>query len=296
MKRMLLCLLFGVLLSMSLQSATLSDLKNELRFTIAERDSTRSYFDDSTATIWLNLAMERIVGLGGFIPKYHDTAYVNDSNTYALPADFRAITNCYIKSSKEWRELPTGLPDTSNLFQYRISWKNQDSAELLLLTGGFEPAVQEIIFSTGTYEYALDSTFERIIGAIIKTSGDWQPILANPNFAKDTNVATYDIQYDSAKFAVLYVKYSDIFEGDTIKIFYQRMIKPGDTIRVDYLGIAASMDSNAATCEVPENLQNFIVEEAFALYYFAQKRFQEGNLIRAGIRRDMGITTNEPNR
>ena len=81
-----------------------------------------------------------------------------------------------------------------------------------------------------------------------------------------------------------------LFPGDTIRVYYHRMIGAGDTVRVNYLGSPGIMTSDTYDCEVPEDLHNFIIEEALAFYFFSQKRIQEAQAIRQGVRFDLGVT------
>lgn len=187
-------------------AASLSDLIRDLRHATGELTDTTSFYTDSTANRWINLAQDRIVTLGGFIPKQVDFTFNRNDTTYTMPSDFRMID------------------------------------------GDKNIAIHENSIS---------------------------PLWNNPGFKKDTTLNQYFIGWKDEDTAKLYIRGTYLVDDDLLRIFY--------------LGTAADMAYDTSTCEVPDNLQGYIIEEAFSYYIRSQKRFQEASLIQSLIRQDMGI-------
>jgi len=126
---------------LTVQSATRDDLINQLRRRVHEERVPNSNFTDSSAAIWINLAQESVVRLGGFIPKTTKFELGTD-RSFALPSGFRGLKKVFgITSYNEdpypILRNPGFLLDTITM-QYSLVWINQDSANLILKMGAAE--------------------------------------------------------------------------------------------------------------------------------------------------------------
>ena len=292
MKKYLLIVL--LLVASASYSATLSDLKHKLRVRTSELTDSTSFFTDTMATIWLNMAQERIVRLGGYIPKYTDINYSWDSNTYNLPSGFIRATSGNIKTRGQWfpAYMVNNIVD-SPYIQMKVVWKDEDSAQVILMRAGFEERQHDIIYNQDSLSYVLPRDFRSPVMVMIRKNGNWEPAYQNTAFQLDTNIYNYTVLWKSTDTALLYIKPSDLYDGDTLRVFYRRSLQNDDTLRVNYVGTAPAMTLDTSTCQVPFDLQGFIVEEAYSYYIMSQKRFQEAILLQRNIRQDMGITVQQ---
>ncbi len=261
-----------------------------MRHRTAELTTATSFYSDSSAAIWLNLAQFRIVKLGGYIPKFTDIVYTEDSNFYALPTDFRQVTGAEIMSRGIW--YPVAVVDNFTadpISQVKISWVNEDSAIVLTNRTGFEERMLDILYSVDSVSYVIPQDFKSILSVMLRKGGKWEPVFLNLGFMSDTNAYNYTIFQENTNIAHIYIKGDDLWDNDTIRVFYRRTLQDNDTLRVDYVGTASEMLTPAAICQVPDELHNFIIDEAISYYMWAQKRFQEAALLQQRIRVDMGI-------
>lgn len=139
MKRFWCILLLGLLLHCSADSATLQDLINDLRSLAAEKDTALSLFSDADASKWINMAQDKIVRLGGYIPKDVDVVVSLDSLSLALPADFRSIhqNGAVLRKVGIWSRClnnPGFMVDT-NVVNYFVGWAMEDSARFYVKGG-----------------------------------------------------------------------------------------------------------------------------------------------------------------
>lgn len=133
-KRLAVLILCSVLFWVNGQATDREDCVSMLRRVTAEEDTATSLYTDSTAAIWLNLGQHKAVKVGQYIPKHYDLFHNMDSADYALPSDFKAIQGLLVKKNTEWvRSFPNPffILDT-NVYQYFVGWKDQDSARLYL--------------------------------------------------------------------------------------------------------------------------------------------------------------------
>lgn len=144
-------------------AAALSDLLRDMRFMTAEQTESTSFFSDTLGQRWLNLAQSRITKLGGYIPKQIDIVYSEDSTTYVLPSDFRKVDqdrNLMITETEiKHLFLNPGFITDTNVAQYFISWKNEDTALLYLeATSSFDGDTARIFYLGTAAEMLYDTS------------------------------------------------------------------------------------------------------------------------------------------
>lgn len=123
-------------------SATLAELIADCRAISGETDTAAGINTDADWTKFINLAQDKIVRLGGFIPKHSEGTVANsDSLGIVMPSDFRFINRknnglIYFASGQWHRGLenPGFLVDT-NVFNYFIGWKTADTAMMYAKRG-----------------------------------------------------------------------------------------------------------------------------------------------------------------
>ena len=189
------------------QATTLvSDLITDFRILTDEIAAQGSIVHDSEIVVFLNRAQDKVVRLGGFLPKKHDIVHSSDSLDYQLPSDVRYVTSVETRATAE--------------------------------------------------------------------ADKWTGFVRNEGFIIDTTAYEYYIRWDSATAQRIYVS------GD---------LENGDTIRVSYLGDANDLTDTTDTCEVPTDLQTFIIEEAIANYYRSRQNFSAQQQTQNQTRLDMGL-------
>lgn len=190
------------------QATTLvSDLISDFRILTDEIAAQGSIVEDSEIVVFLNRAQDKIVRLGGFLPKKYDIVHAAGSTSYQLPSDVKRVISVEAKAVAE--------------------------------------------------------------------GSNWAGFIRNEGFIIDTTVYEYYIRWDSATTPRLYIK------GDAIN--------SGDTLRVSYVGDANDLTATTDTCEVPTDLQTFIIEEAIANYYRSRQNFTAQQQTQNQTRLDMGL-------
>ena len=144
MKRFWCILLLGLLLHSGVNSATLQNLINDLRALAAEKDTLLSLFSDADASKWLNMAQDKIVRLGGYLPKSTEIIYSSTSQSMALPTDYRSMhqNGALVRKAKQWNmmlENPGFIVDTG-VANFFVGWHHEDTARffskgIVLITG-----------------------------------------------------------------------------------------------------------------------------------------------------------------
>lgn len=135
MKKLLFVLL---LLAGSVQPATLASLIAELRQRTGEKDTVNSFYTNADAKTYLNEAQDKLVRLGGYIPKHVDILYNFDSVTYRLPASFKALNGAIRRTKGQWARLlyNDNFKKDTSANHYFIQFKAVDTA-LLYLGGSY---------------------------------------------------------------------------------------------------------------------------------------------------------------
>lgn len=112
-------------------SATLSDLIELLRGRAGVSSDTTVAFTNTDAMGWINQSQNKIVKLGGYIPKQTDITWLeSDSLGYVLPSDFRVVDQVVMRSGESWQPVfqNPGFVYDSVVAQFFIKWKNADTA------------------------------------------------------------------------------------------------------------------------------------------------------------------------
>jgi hypothetical protein len=177
-----------------------------------------------------------------------------------LIADFRVLT---------------GETDTLTSFYTNADAKvylNQAQDPIVRL-GGYIRRQVDLPYSTDSLSYRLPATFIKPIGGLRRTEATWVEVAYNEGL-RDSIVATYMVQWKNT---------------DTAKAYLGGRWTEGDTLRLFYLAKASSMDTVSDVCDVPEDLQCFVLQEAIAIYEQAKRSFEAAALIRQQVRRDMGV-------
>jgi hypothetical protein len=124
---------------------------------------------------------------------------------------------------------------------------------------------------------------------MVYRSGYWGPAFLNPFFIKDTSVPVYFAYPDDSVGGDLYLRGTNMVEDDTIRVFYYRTAKTGDSVRVLYHARAAKMDSLADTTDFPSEMEPFVLDEAVNYYYEALRAFNVQQALYQQSRIDLGI-------
>ncbi len=134
LKRILLWLIILTFAAHFVEAATLDDLLWGFRQRIGEPDSGSSIISDTAAMRFLDMAMDKVVPFGGFLPQRCDIAYSPDSMKYSLPTDFKRCSMVVAYDGEQWHAAvnnPGFITDVDK-YQYFIWWENADQAELYL--------------------------------------------------------------------------------------------------------------------------------------------------------------------
>ena len=291
MKRVLCVFSIIVILSSISNSATLQELDTKLRQRINQVDIFKSNFDTTTSFAWLNMAQDRIAVLAGYFPKFVDFAYVPGGDTafFRLPVDFRAVRKVLIYSQgRFYPMLPNpGLAKDTGLMTFDVVWSTEDSAHFIFNLGGFQDAQTDIIYNGDSSTYRLPVDVKNIIGILVWAE-TWEPVRQNPMFAKDVGPRQFDVHFKARDTALLYLR--GIFQDDdTVRVFYQKTLQIGDTVRVEYVGIPTDMANGGIECEVPDDLEEFVVEEAIGYYFTYKQNEAASQAWWQKVRIDMGV-------
>ena len=208
------------------------------------------------------------VYLKGFLPgidRRHDIVSENGVSTYQLPADFREIASVMIHSNGKWWAAlanPSLVNDT-DVFSYTVNQHGIDSSD---------------VYIKGEDLLAGDTIRVTYRGGL--RAGDVIKVVYRGGLLADDTIR---VIYQGA-----------LRDDDTIRVIYQGALRDGDTLRVEYLAAATSMGTDTnAICQVPTDLQGFIVEEALGYYYGYLRMFQQQALIWQWVRIDMGVARPE---
>ena len=281
-----------LLVSTNINSATLQELDTKLRHRINEVDTSTSVFDTVTSFQWLNMAQDRIAVLAGYFPKFVDFEYVPGGDTafFRLPSDFRAVKKVLIYSQGRFYPMfaNPGLAKDTSLITFDVIWSTEDSAHFIFQLRGFQDVQTDILYSEDSTTYTLPLDFYNLTG-IIMWAGGWEPVTPNPFFMRnDAGTRQYDIHYRSRDTALLYLR-GTFADEDTVRVFYQRTLQASDTVRVEYVGIPFDMVRGDSTCHVPDDLEEFLVEEAMGYYYTYKQNEAAAQAWWQKVRIDMGV-------
>lgn len=139
---------------------------------------------------------------------------------------------------------------------------------------GYLPKVTNILYHPDSNSYALDGSFKYETGVIVRTADMWEPVLKNPNFVSDADRFQYDIKFHSSEAARIYLQGRDLYEDDTVRVFYN--------------GTTPWLDSLADSVLVAGDDQVRIIEEALIMFEAAMRSWQSQKLQWDQLRFDMG--------
>ncbi len=282
-------------------SSTLGELLDKFDARTAEIDSGTAFYTDSMAKVWINMAVSNIVTLGGYLDRYVDFKFYNDSSFYPLPENFKAVKSVMLKVTRDttggrefshWIQIPPQAPEGSQMMTYTISRSSPDSAEVNLIRGELVQDHLDILFSHDSAYYGLPENCWRVIGIMVRSNEEWIGAALNELFITDTFTYSY-FHYRSHQGSQLYFKSSLLYDDDTIRVFYTRMAEDGDTLRVSYSARAETMAGLNDSCDAPEDLDGLIIEEALSFYEQAKRRHDLKSALWQQIRIDMGVLKRE---
>lgn len=110
------------------QAVTLaSDLIADFRILTDEIAAQGSIVEDSEIVVFLNRAQDKIVRLGGFLPKKYDIVHQSGSTSYQLPAGVKWVTSVEVKATAERSNwigaiLNEGFIIDTIVYQYYARW------------------------------------------------------------------------------------------------------------------------------------------------------------------------------
>lgn len=277
------------------QAETAADLVTQFRVRAGEQDTLRSFADDTSILTMLDMAQDKVVRLGGYLPKRQIFTYTAGQASYVLDSTFRNATGVSVRKSGAWTPVPIkgqANPDSTSLM-WDVTWVDSDSAELHIF-GIPEPFTQDIIFSFDSASYGLDSGFVYETAVLVRTSQKWEPVMHNDGFKEDVASFTYMIRPTSVNRSRLYLRGDDFYDGDTIRVFGNLppralTLTQGDTILVSYNGKAPALDQLTDSCYVSSELQGMIVEEALVYWEQSKAFYQNMQALWQQLRIDMGV-------
>ena len=170
----------------------------------------------------------------------------------------------------------TGEPDslTSNYTQDEaLQWINDGQAKINLL-GGYTHKSTDITYAkSDSLGSVLPSDFRYQDGCMLLLGRLWESIWWNPKNIVDTSIYTYFIEWQNE---------------DTARAYFRNIERNGLRIRLFYLASVAEL-GRTDTCEIKEDHQGFIIEEAYSYYLESLRMFGEAAGLRQQVRQDMGI-------
>ena len=259
------------------------ELLEQFRDRTGEPDSSSSFYTDSTALDWLNKAIQRVAYLSFSYHTEDSFAYTSASNVFEIPTT-RGVRAIFAKVGTRWYDI-TGDPEALSFSVTRV-----DSliSRVYVQVGGFVSRRKNISFSENSASYLLPTDFGRVQGVMIRSSGIWKPAIENPMFMVDTNVTQYWIAWGHVDSAFMYLRTDDLYDGDTVSVFYLAGPVTGDSLRISYYAQPPLMDGTDSTCVLDDDLEGFVLEEAMNYYYEAIRDYQGAAQMRQNVRQDLG--------
>lgn len=154
-------------------------------------------------------------------------------------------------------------------------WLN-DAQDRIVALGGFIKKQTDITYSKDdTLGHVLPSDFRYVDQVIYLDGRQWETVINNPGFFHDTSTNQFTIKWQNADTARIYFKGTNFWEDKRVRLFY--------------LGVADGMTADSTECEAQDDVEGFIVEEAFVYYLQSLKMYQAAQVVRQNIREDMGL-------
>jgi hypothetical protein len=282
-----------MLMACTVQSTTLQGMIDKFRIRIAETDTTESVLSDSSVKVLINLALQKIVPMAGYVEKSTKFAFSRDSTYYALPSTFRGAKNVMLLSAGKWYAVAPDVPQAqeSPVSKYTIAWINPDSAELRISLGEVIQTYTDMIYNEDSAFYTLPVDYMKY-GYVTYWSSEyyrWYAVYDNVGFQKDTTVKNGYVFQKHPDTALYFYKDELAVDEDTIRLSYVRTMTVGDTIEVQYIGDATLLVALSDVLDVPGNLEPFVIDEAI-IYYHDRLRDEEKVKNKWQIlRTDMGL-------
>jgi len=292
MKKILLIFIL-ILSACTIQATTLQELIDKFRIRTAETDTTESVISNLSLTVMLNLSLQKIVPMAGYIERTQKYAFSRDSSYYVLPSNFKRAKNLMLLSDSKWYAILPNVTQTekSPVSKYSIAWINPDSAELRITLGEVVSTHTDLVYNEDSAYYTLPPDYMKYVYAthFSNSTYRWHAIYENIGFQKDTTVKNGYVFEKTPDTALYYYKDNYALEGDTIRIVYIRTMKAGDTIEVEYYAESTPLVDLTDTLDVPLNLEPYIIEEAIIYYHEALKNYVTAKSDWEKLRMDMGI-------
>ena len=172
----------------------------------------------------------------------------------------------------------TGEPDTSQSIYSDSTakgWINAAQDKVVTLAGFIEKQFDAIYSVADTFGVVLPSDFKRAEGATVWVGYQWEPMKRDPYFISEASGFLFDVRWQDKDTALAYFRGNDLHQGVQIRLTYK--------------GTADELLDGDSTCQVPDDLQTFITDEAIVYYLCAQKQYQAGLTWQQAIRKDMGV-------
>lgn len=288
-----LIILFVIIGSFSSVKADILDsLVVYLRSRVGEMNTSTSFFADTTAEKWLNQSQDKIARLAGFIENVKDTIYPSAGNHIYVPSAGRGIRSVLIKTDGIWYNISTTNPDPTVL-QYEFIRDSDDSGHIFLDVGGYVSRYTDKIFDIDSTRYLLPAHTREISGAMVYTGEQWETVILNPYFTVDTSSYQYFVGRANKDTAWLYLRATgNLVDGDTVRVFYTAGVTAGDSVKIVYYAAPEHMTSSTE-CDLPDDLEVFVVEEAIGMYEQARKNAAAQQATYQGVRMDLGLYKQE---
>lgn len=274
------------------KAQTLQGLLDKYNAVLAEPDSAEAYLSDSLKKVLVNLAQQKVSLMTGLLQRYTQFAFSRDSGYYDLPGDFSRIKGVLIKSKGQWYTVfddPMFKLDDTSKMRFSISWENKYDAEINIAFGNLIYDQTDFLYSPDSVAYDLPDDFRQEIGVMVDRGGFWFQAIENPYLAVDTGVPSYFAVPDDSVGGTFYFRAKNMVPNDTIRVFYWRTAKSGDSVRVLYYARADWMDDLTDTTQYPPENEPFVVEEAVKYYYQALRAFNVEQTLFQQSRIDMGV-------
>jgi hypothetical protein len=171
-----------------------------------------------------------------------------------------------------------GEPDSAYAFMSNTAKMNfiDMAQDKIVRIGNFLQRRVDVTFSRDSLKYALPVNFKKVTGVTVwGTDSVWYQVAMNQNFATETDLFQFFIAWANPDTAEIYLKGKQFYDGMTVRVFY--------------LATAASLDTVTDTCEVPDDLEVYIIEEAMSFYRQAMTDYGTAQAIYQQVRLDLGV-------
>ena len=188
------------------------------------------------------------------------------------------------------------LPDVaqaqeSPVSKYTVAWINSDSAELRVTLGEVLPTYVDFIYNEDSAFYTMPTDYMKYVYATLYDNKffKWFGIIENIGFQKDSILKEGYVFERHPDTALYFYKDNYAHEDDTIRVVYIRTMTTGDTLEVQFFGMATALVALSDSLEVPLNLEPFIIDEAIIYYHDALRDHPTAKSKWEILRTDMGL-------